>query len=128
VERSREEEVPARRTTTRQFVRRFYAAIDAGRFEEAWSRLSAGGDRESPGFEDWRAGYATTVSHRVEDVETEPGGVVRYELVAVDRTPCGTTTERRFEVRWRLVPTRRSFTATSLGAVKLDGLDPVAAC
>jgi hypothetical protein len=114
------------RPTPREFVRDYYAAIESGRYQGAWSRLSAAGDAQS--FEDWRAGYATTVSQRVEDVETEPGGVVRYVLVAVDLTPCGTTTERRFEVRWRLVPSGRSYTATSLGAVKLDGIDPVAAC
>jgi hypothetical protein len=118
----------ARRPTPAQFVRGYYAAIDAGRYEEAWSRLSARDDPQSLAFDAWRAGYATTVGHRVEDLRTEPDGVVRYVLVAVDRTPCGTTTERRFEVRWRLVRTGRSFTATSLGAVKLEGLDPVAAC
>jgi hypothetical protein len=116
----------AARPSPREFVRGYYAAIDAGRYEQAWSRLAAAADDTQ--FEAWRAGYATTVSQRVEHVETEPGGVVRYDLVAVDRTPCGTTTERRFEVRWRLVPTARSFTATSLGAVKLEGVDPASAC
>jgi proline racemase len=106
----------------------YYAAIEAGRYEDAWSHLSAAAHEQSPGFEDWRAGYATTVSQRVEDLDTEPGGVVRYVLVAVDRTPCGTTTERRFAVRWRLVRTGETTSATSLSGVKLAGLDPMAAC
>jgi hypothetical protein len=115
----------AARPTPAQFLRSYYAAIDAGRFREAWSRLSAADDTQ---FDEWRAGFDTTVSQRVEDVRTEPGNVVRFDLVAVDRTPCGTTTERRFEIRWRLVPNGDSFAATALGAVKLDGVDPMVAC
>jgi hypothetical protein len=116
----------AGRPTRAQFVRGYYAAIERGDYEEAWSRLSASTQGQS--FEVWRAGYATTVSQRVSDVTREPEGVVRYVLVAVDRTPCGTTTERRFEVRWRLVRSDRSYTATSLGATTLSGIDPLAAC
>jgi hypothetical protein len=48
--------------------------------------------------------------------------------VAVDRTPCGTTTERRFEVLWKLVPSGRDFTPTFLEAVQLAGIDPQLAC
>jgi len=117
-----------RRTGARQFVSRYYALLEAGRYEEAWSRLSAAGQAQTRDFEAWRAGYATTVSQRVEDLRTDPGGVVRYVLVAVDRTPCGTTTERRFAIRWRVVRTGRTTTATSLSGVKLAGLDPIAAC
>jgi hypothetical protein len=109
-----------------RFVRGYYAAVDAGRFEDAWSRLAAADEGAS--FAVWRAGYATTVGHRVEHVRTGPDGVVRYTLVAVDRTPCGTTTERRFAIRWRLVRPDGRLTATALGAVKLSGVDPVAAC
>jgi hypothetical protein len=111
-----------------RFVRAYYAEVDAGRFEDAWSRLSAAAGASPGTFEAWQAGYATTVSQRVLDVRTGPGGLVRYVLVAVDQTPCGTTTERRFAVRWRLVRTGGRTTATVLGAVKLDGVDPVAAC
>lgn len=117
----------ARRPTPERFVRAYYAELEAGRFEEAWSRLSAAAHAQSS-FEAWRAGYATTVSQRLTDVRTEPGGVVRYVLVAVDRTPCGTTTERRFELRWRLVRSGAGFSATVLDGVKLAGVDPAAAC
>ena len=54
--------------------------------------------------------------------------MVRHVIVAVDRTPCGTTAERRFEIRRRLDRNGGRTTATALGAVKLDGLDPMAAC
>jgi hypothetical protein len=111
-----------------QFVRRFYVAIDAGRFRQAWGRLGPAIQARSPSFEAWRAGYATTLSNRVEDLRVEPGGAVRHVLVAVDRTPCGTTTERRFEVLWYLARSGRTFTATDLDAVQLAGADPALAC
>jgi hypothetical protein len=111
-----------------RFVRGYYAAIEAGRFENAWSRLSAAAQARSQGFDAWRGGYATTVSHRVERLETAPGGVVDVVFATVDRTPCGTTTERRFAVRWRVAPTAGGFTATALSGVKLSGVDPHLAC
>ena len=112
--------------TPARFVRRHYADIAAGRFARAWDRLPPSARAE--GFEAWRAGYATTLSQRVEDVRPEPDGFVRHDLVTVDRTPCGTTTERRYEVLWRLSPTDGDFTATYLEAVQLAGLDPEFAC
>ena len=111
-----------------EFVRRFYAAIDAGRFEKAWGRLGPVVQARSANFAAWRAGYATTLSNRVEDLRVEPGGAVRHVLVAVDRTPCGGTTERRFEVLWFLHRDGRTFTATDLDAVQLAGVDPALAC
>jgi hypothetical protein len=79
-------------------------------------------------FEAWHAGYATTVSQRVEDLRVEAGDTVRHTLVTVDRTPCGTTTERRFEMLWYLQRDGRSFTARDLVGVQLAGVDPAAAC
>jgi hypothetical protein len=79
-------------------------------------------------FDAWRGGYSTTVSNRVEDLRVEADGAVRHVLAAVDRTPCGTTTERRFEVLWYLARDGRTFTATDLDAVQLAGVDPALAC
>ena len=118
----------ARPPTPARFVRSYYAAIEAGRFKRAWASLSPVIQAQTPGFEAWRAGYATTLTQRVENVRLEPEGFVRHDLVAVDRTPCGTTTERRFEVLWKLVPSERDFTPTFLEAVQLAGIDPQLAC
>ena len=121
-------EKPAPPLRRPQFVRRFYAAIDAGRFKQAWGRLGPAIQARSPSFEAWRAGYATTLRTRVEDVRVEAGGAVRHVLVAVDRTPCGTTTERRYETLWYLARDGRTFTARDVVGVQLAGVDPALAC
>jgi hypothetical protein len=83
------------------------------------------------GFAAWRSGYATTSGHRVEEVTVEHHRgttVVRHVLVATDRTDCGGTTERRFAVKWRLVPTASGWRADGLTARKVAGDDPAVAC
>jgi hypothetical protein len=119
---------PPAPVTAPQFVRRFYAALEAGRFEQAWKRLGPAVQARSVSFDAWRAGYATTVSQRVEDLRVEAGDTIRHTLVTVDRTPCGTTTERRFEMLWYLQRDGRSFTARDLVGVQLAGVDPGLAC
>lgn len=114
--------------TAPQFVKRFYAGLEAGRFEQAWQRLGPAVQARSASFDAWRAGYTTTVSQRVEDLRVEAGDTVRHVLVTVDRTPCGTTTERRFEMLWYLQRDGRSFTARDLVGVQLAGVDPALAC
>ena len=114
--------------TAPQFVHRFYAALDAGRFGQAWERLGPAVQARSVSFEAWRAGYATTVSQRVEDLRVEAGGNVRHTLVTVDRTPCGGTTERRFEMLWYLDRDGRTFKARDVVGVQLAGRGPALAC
>jgi hypothetical protein len=117
----------ARGPSPARLVRDYYAALDRGRFALAWRRLAPGVRVAFGGFEAWRLGYGSTLGHRVEGVAVERSGggaTVRHDLVAVDRTPCGGTTERRFAVGWRLERGR----ATSLSAVKLAGLDPADSC
>ena len=111
-----------------EFVRRFYAAIEDGRFGHAWGRLGPAIRARTPSFETWRAGYATTLSTRVEDLRVEADGNVRHVLVAVDSTPCGGATERRYEVLWYLDRDGRTFTARDLDSVQLAGVDPALAC
>jgi len=101
----------------------YYAALDAGDFKAAWARLTPAVQTAFGGFERWRAGYATTVAQRVEDVEVA-GSEIRYLLVATDRTPCGKTVEQRFRVTWAVAGDR----AQTLQAVKLAGQDPAAVC
>ena len=119
---------PAPPLTRPQFVHRFYAALEAGRFAQAWERLGPAVRAREASFEAWRAGYATTVSQRIEDLRVEAGGNVRHTLVSVDRTPCGGTTERRYEMLWYLDPDGRTFTARDVVGVQLAGLDPALAC
>jgi hypothetical protein len=131
------EAAPARRAepkpppvpvTAPRFVRRFYAALNGGRFEQAWKRLGPVVQSRSGSFEMWRDGYATTVSQRVESLQVEAGDTVRHVLVTVDRTPCGTTTERRYEMLWYLQRDGRTFMARDLVGVQLAGVDPALAC
>jgi hypothetical protein len=110
------------------FVRSYYAALDAGEFELAWARLAPDVRTAFGGLQTWRDGYASTLGHRVEDVTVERGGVVKHVLVAVDETPCGGETERRFAVTWLLAGGGDDLVATHLTAVKLAGVDPSAAC
>jgi hypothetical protein len=114
--------------TRPQFVHRFYAALEAGRFGQAWERLGPAVRARERSFEAWRAGYATTLSQRIEDLRVEAGGNVRHTLVTVDRTPCGGSTERRYEMLWYLDPDGRTFTARDVVGVQLAGLDPALAC
>jgi hypothetical protein len=111
----------------RRVVRDYYAALDRGRFGVAWRRLAPGVRVAFGGFEAWRLGYGSTLGHRVEGVQVERNAgetTVLHDLVALDRTPCGGATERRFAVSWRLERGR----ATSLSAVKVAGLDPAESC
>jgi hypothetical protein len=110
------------------FVHRFYAALEAGRFEQAWERLGPAIRAREGTLDAWRAGYATTVSQRVEGLRVEAGDTVRHTLVTVDRTPCGTTTERRFEMLWYLQRSGSTYTARDLVGVQLAGVDPALAC
>jgi hypothetical protein len=114
--------------TRPQFVRRYYAALQAGHFEQAWGRLGPAVRARSISFEAWRAGYAATLSQRVEDLHVEADGNVRHTLVIVDRTPCGGTTERRFEMLWYLQRDGRTFTARDVVGVQLAGVAPALAC
>jgi hypothetical protein len=106
-----------------RLVRRYYAALDARQYRRAWKRLAPGVRVAFGGFEAWRAGYGTTLGHRVEDVRVGDGRV-EHVLVATDRTPCGGVTERRFALSWHLDGGR----AEALSATKLSGVDPAAAC
>ena len=105
-------------------VRSYYAALDAGEFEQAWARLSPGVQAAFGGFETWRHGYDTTLEHQVDGVQLQSGGVIQVTLTATDRTPCGGTTTQRFAVTWRVEGRQ----AAALSAVRLAGQDPAAAC
>lgn len=114
--------------TAPQFVRRFYASLNGGRYDQAWKRLGPVVQARSGNFDAWRGDYATTVSQRVESLQVEADGSVRHVLVTVDQTPCGTTTERRYEMLWYLQRSGQTFMARDLVGVQLAGVDPALAC
>ena len=111
-------------------VERYYRALDAGRFEDAWTVLSPAVRASFGPFEDWRAGYETTLSNSPRDIEVASEGAVAtiaHELVTEDRSSCGPV-ERRFAVRWKLVATAEGWRAAGLTAEKRAGQEPADAC
>ena len=106
-------------------VRDYYAALDAKDFAAAWTRLEPAVQRGFGGFAQWKAGYATTVGHRIEDLRTGPDGSTTHTLVAIDRTPCGGRTEQRFAITWQL---SAAGDVSALTAAKVGGVAPADAC
>ena len=56
--------------------RRYYRALDARRFDEAWTVLSPAVHAAFGGFERWRDGFATTLSNSPRDIEVAHEGAV----------------------------------------------------
>ena len=111
-------------------VMTYYRALDAGRFDAAWTILTPAVKSTFGEFERWRDGYATTLSSSPRDIEVARDGAVAtiaHELVTEDRSSCGPV-ERRFAVRWKLVLAEDGWRAASLSGVKLAGSEPAEAC
>jgi hypothetical protein len=111
----------------RSFVRSYYAALDAHRFDLAWRALSPALQAGFGGFAAWRRGYAHTVFSTPGEVSSTPAGAgatVELTLRAGDRDACGKTVERRFAVTWRLARTEAGWVATAASARKLSGPEP----
>ena len=111
-------------------VERYYRALDAGSFEDAWTVLTPAVRASFGPGEDWRAGYETTLSNSPRDIEVANEGAaatIAHELVTEDRSSCGPV-ERRFAVRWKLVATAEGWRAASLTAEKRAGQEPGEAC
>ena len=102
------------------FVRDYYDALDARRFEAAWAVLSPAVRRSFGGFDRWSAGYAGTISSRPQDiVVTRADGTVsvRHVLIADHRDCNG---EQRFSVTWNLERASRSWRVTGLQGTALN--------
>jgi hypothetical protein len=111
-------------------VETYYRALDAGRFEAAWTMLTPAVRATFGPFEAWRDGYATTLSNAPRDIEVAREGAVAtiaHQLVTEDRSSCGPV-QRRFAVRWKLVLTDGGWRAASLTAAKRSGEEPEHAC
>jgi hypothetical protein len=109
-------------------VRSYYADLNAKRFDAAWRQLSAGVRARFGGLAKWRAGYATTVSSRPEQLSAttaaDGSATVRNVLVARDRTSCGKVVERRFAVVWQLARARSAWTVAAVRATPLGSARP----
>jgi hypothetical protein len=102
------------------FVRGYYAALDARRFERAWARLSPAVRAALGGFDRWRAGYARTVSSRPGTLAIATQGelvMVQHRLLARDRGCAG---PQRFSVTWRLRRVSGTWSAIGLRGSALD--------
>jgi hypothetical protein len=111
-------------------VERYYRALDAGRYADAWTILTPAVRASFGPYEAWRNGYATTLSSSPRDIEVAAEGAVAmiaHELVTEDRSSCGPV-RRRFAVRWRLVLTDGGWRAAGLTAHKRSGAEPGDAC
>lgn len=111
-------------------VTSYYRALDAGRFDAAWTVLTPAVRSTFGEFERWRDGYATTLSSSPRDMEVARDGAVAtiaHELVTEDRSSCGPV-RRRYAVRWKLVLAQDGWRAASLSGSKLAGPEPAEAC
>jgi len=111
----------------RDFVRDYYAAIDAHDFTAAWDMLLPDVQDAFGDFESWKKGYATTVSQAADGLRITPAGtsaIVGLTLRAGDRGACGKVAERRFAVTWWLVRTDAGLRATAASARKISGPEP----
>ncbi len=109
------------------FVREYYAAINARRFDVAWGMLAPEVQAAFGGFDVWRQGYEHTVSNSPRAVTVTAAGTgasVGLTLKAGDRGACGKTAERRFAVTWRLARTDAGWRATAASGRKLSGPEP----
>jgi hypothetical protein len=87
-------------------VQRYYDLVDEGSYNEAWPLLPPGVQADSGGFQQWRAGYATSVSTTAHGLrllsEGNGGAVVSLRVSAIDRDACGERVDQEFAGRWTL--------------------------
>jgi hypothetical protein len=84
------------------FVRAFYTAIDARRYEDAWAILPAGVRSQVGGFERWTATLDETRSNVPNDIVTSVRGDrvdVRLRLAVLEQ---GCPIARDYSVTWTL--------------------------
>jgi hypothetical protein len=114
------------------FVRSYYAALDARRYEDAWKRLSPALKTRFGGYAKWRAGYGATLSSRPSAIKSSvaPDGstTVEHVLVARDRAACGPPVEQSFAVTWRLMRSGAGWSVGDLRATARGGKPARPAC
>jgi hypothetical protein len=114
-------------SAARDFVRDYYAALDAHDFASAWDMLLPDVQDTFGDFETWKQGYASTVSQATDGVRITVAGtsaIVGLTLRAGDRGACGKVAERSFAVTWWLARTDAGLRATAASARKISGPEP----
>ena len=99
-------------------VRAYYRALDRRDFGDAWRALSPAVRASFGDFDDWRAGFATTLSSAPSALNVTAAGeeaAVAHVLTARDSAECGVLV-RQFSVQWRLRRTPNGWRAIGLTA------------
>lgn len=109
-------------------VERYYAAVAAGRYGDAWKLLSPGLQGELGGYGAWKDGYATTVATKASGVHatavSSASVTVALTLNATDVDACGDTVDQTFTGTWTLTPAARDFLGTAFAVDKTSGGTP----
>ena len=111
-------------------VRRFYALLNTGRYESAWNLVPTSVRNEAGGFENWKAGYRTTVSSQPENVTVQSLGsdgntiVLGLHLHAVDVDACSDRVSQEFAGTWTLHAAGEQWNPTSIVFKKIAGGTP----
>ena len=117
------------RQTPVEAVEEFYSHLNARRYSDAWDLVPEQVQDQSGGFDQWRAGYETTVSSVLEGAKvTELAGdlaVVAITLRATDRDACTSDKiQQIFEGSWRLSPAGDGWDADAIQLDKVSGPTP----
>ena len=118
----------ARAAAVRRVVRGYYQAIDRRRFAAAWARLSPAMRSSMGSYEQWRAGYETSLHTTVTSLTATRVGATRASvgvaLKAVDVDACGDRVTQRFAGTWTLTKTAGRWSAAALRIDKTAGPTP----
>jgi hypothetical protein len=111
-----------------EIVRSYYELVNAGDYRTAWDVLPNAVQVESGGFEQWRQGYATTISTRARNLDlsasSEDEAVVTLDVFATDRDACGDRIDQEFSGRWSLRKEGDSWLAEDIDIEKVSGGTP----
>jgi hypothetical protein len=111
-------------------VRSYFHAIDEQDFSEAWGRLSSAQQDRNGGYDQWVAGYATTLSNTVTaaaPTATDDAGRhvdVDIKLHAIDVDACTDRTSQRFAGTWRMRLSQGRWRVGSVAMTKTGGAAP----
>jgi hypothetical protein len=106
-----------------EFVRGFYAAIDARRYDDAWASLPAAVRAQLGGFDAWTKGLDKTLSNAPRDMAVTTRGdrvLVRLRLAVLER---GCPIARDYSVTWTLGHPAGEWTVSGLRS-GADGPSP----
>lgn len=110
-------------------VERFYRLLNSGQYSEAWTILPLAVQAEAGGFDQWKAGYAATISSDPRDLTlmSQGGGTAAVSLTldAADRDACtGNRVEQVFAGTWKLLQAGKIWEAEAIDFEKVSGGTP----